>query len=153
MHSKNLFKRSFSFACLTRKWLVVLNIQFIVKVLTTRAKLNGYMYLLPWRWKEVPGNKLQTGSPINSKWKSIIHLPVSACPWLAMQTKLTASLTAEKNDSTVLCSLGRGRSTVPVPAAPSPIYHTLYSGYEWLRHFVWLSLIYSLGSYCFFLQD
>lgn len=139
---------AFHLPSLTRKWLVVLKIQFIAKVLTTRDILNGCMYLLPWGWKELPENKLQTCSPINSKWKSIIHLPVSFCPWLARQTKLTASLTAERNESTVLRSLGRDRSTIPIPPAQSSIYHTLYSGYEWLGYSVWLSLIYNLGSYC-----
>jgi hypothetical protein len=50
---------------------------------------------------------------------------MSSCPWLAVQTKLTASLTAERDGCTVLRSLGRGRDTISIPAAQSP--HLLHS--------------------------
>lgn len=48
------------------KLLLVLQTQCIIKSLTRRDKLNWCLHLLPGRWKELLGNKLQTRSNQNT---------------------------------------------------------------------------------------
>lgn len=73
-----------------------------------------------------------------------MHLPARC--W-QLQTRLTATLTARRNDSTMPPAEGR---TVSVSRSLY-MFHTLGSRNLWVRYFLWLSFIYSLGNYYFYL--